>query len=128
MRPPKSNNFKIFDNIGLKYLTQLRVGLNDLKRYKFDHNFDDVIDPMCTANDGVEDVTHFLQSCHLFTHIRIELLNSVSLTIGTNVADLDKKSLVKLLLYGNKKKYSFDANRKILLSTITFIKNSNRFV
>ena len=127
MRPPKSNNFKILDNIGLKYLTQLRVGFNDLKRYKFDHNFDDTIDPMCSANDGVEDVTHFLLSCHLYMHDRIELLNSVSRITGTNVADLEKEALVKLLLYGNEKKYSFDINRKILLSTITFIKNSNRF-
>ena len=30
MRPPKSNNFKILDKKGLKYLTQLRVELNDL--------------------------------------------------------------------------------------------------
>ena len=57
MSPPKTNNFKILDNIGVRYLTQLRVGLNDLNRYKFDHNFDDTIDPMCSVNDGVEDVT-----------------------------------------------------------------------
>jgi hypothetical protein len=82
---------------------------------------------MRSANDGVEDVTHYLLFCHLYTHIRIELLNSVSRITGTNVADLDNKSLVKLLLYGNKKKYSFVVNRKILLSTITYIKNSNRF-
>ena len=43
VRPPKSNNFKILDNIDLKYLTQLRAGLNDLKRCKFNHNFDDAI-------------------------------------------------------------------------------------
>ena len=46
---------------------------------------------------------------------------------GTNIADLDNKSLVKLRLYGNKKKYSFDVNRKIILSTITFVIYSNRF-
>ena len=127
MRPPKSNNFKILDNIGLKYLTQLRVGLNDLNRYKFDHNFGDTIDPMCSVNDGVEDVTHFLLSCHLYTHDRIDLLNSVSRITETNVADFENEALVKLLRYGNEKKYSFDTNRMILLSTIIFIKNSNRF-
>ena len=127
MRPLKCNNFKILDNIGLMYLTQLRVGLNNLRQYKYDHNFADTTDPMCSAADGVEDVAHFLLSCHLYTHIRIELLNSVSRITGTNIAALDKKALVKLLLYGNEKTYSFDINRKILLSTITFIKNSNRF-
>ena len=109
-------------------MTQLRVGLNDLKRYKFDHNFDYTIDPMYSANDGVEDVTHFLLSCQLYGHIRIELLNSgVSRITGTNVNDLNKKALVKLLLFGIEHEYSFVINKRILLSTITFIKNSNRF-
>ena len=88
---------------------------------------DDIIDPMCSVNDGVEDVTHYLLSCHLYTHDSIELLNSVSRITETNVSDLEKEALVKLLLYGNEKKYSFDKNRKILLCTIIFIKNSNRF-
>ena len=125
--PPKRNNFKILDKIGLKYLTQLRVGLNDLKQYKSDHNCDDTIDPMCSANDGVEDVTHLLLSCRLYGHIRTELLNSVSRITGTNVNDLDKQALLKLLLFGNEHKYSFDINKRILLGKITFIKNSNRF-
>ena len=86
MRPPKSNNFKILDKIGLMYLTQLRVRVNALNRYKFDHNFNDTIDPMCSANNDVEDVNHFLLPCHLYSHIRIELLNSVSRTTGTNLA------------------------------------------
>ena len=127
VRPLKSNNFNIVDNVGLKYLTQLRVHLNDLKKYKFDHNFEDTVDPMCWANDGVEDITHFLLSCHLYIHLRIELLNSVSRLTGTNVTDLDNKTLVRLLLYGDERKYSFEINKRILLSTIAFIKNSNRF-
>ena len=97
-----------------------------IKRYKFDHNFDDTIDPMCSANAGVEDVTHFLLSCQLYGHIRIELLNSVSRISGTNVNDLDKQALAKLLLFGNEHKYSFVINKRILLSTITFIINNNR--
>ena len=72
VRPPKSNNFKILDKKGLTYLTQLRVGLNDSKRCKLDHNFDDTIAPMCSANYGIEDVTHFLLSCQIYRHIRID--------------------------------------------------------
>ena len=117
VRPPKSNNFDILDNLGLMFLTQLRVGLNGLNRYKFDHNFNDTIDPMHSVNDGVEDFTHFLLTCHLDSRIRIVLLNSVSRSTGTNVANLENEALVKLLLYGNEKKYSIDINRKILLST-----------
>ena len=86
------------------YLIQLGVGLNDLKRYNFDHNFDGTIDSVCSANDGIEDATHFLLSCKLYTHIRIELLNSVCRLTGTNVTDLDQQALVKLLLFGNVEK------------------------
>ena len=60
----------------LHFFPSCIVDWNDLKRYKFDHNFDDTIDPMCSANDGVDDVTHFLLSCQLYGHIRIELLNT----------------------------------------------------
>ena len=126
VRPPNRKNVKILDKIALKYLPQLRVWLNDLTRYKFDHNFDDTIDPMRSANDGVEDVTHFLLSCQLYGHIRIELLNSVSRISGTNVNDLDKQALVKLLLFGNEYKYSFVI--RILFSTVTFIRKEQSFL
>ena len=45
---------------------------------QFDDTIDDTIDPMLSASDGIEDATHFLLSCQLYTHIRIGLLNSVS--------------------------------------------------
>ena len=76
---------------------------------------------MCSACDDIEDVTHFLLFCQIYTHIRIDL------PTGRNVSDLDKQVLVKLLLFGNEKKYSFNTNKRILLSTITYIKNSHRF-
>ena len=56
---------------------------------KLQSQLDDTIDPMCSANDGIADVTHFLLSCHLYMHIRIELLNSVCRI----------KLLIKFLLY-----------------------------
>ena len=72
------------------------------------------------ANDGVEGTTYFLLPCHLYTHIRIGLLNSVSRIARTNVTNLENEALAKLLLYDNEKKYSIDINRKILLSDINF--------
>ena len=41
---------------------------------------------------------------------------------GTNVTNLDKQALAKHLLFLNVEKYSFDTNKRILLSTITYIK------
>ena len=82
---------------------------------------------MCSVNDGIEDATHLLLSCQLYTDIRIGRMNSVCCLAGTNVTDLDKQALVKLLLFGNVEKYSFGTNKRILLSTITYVKNSNHF-
>ena len=76
---------------------------------------------MCSLDNGVEDVTRDFLSCQLYTH------NKVSRITETNVTDLDEQVLVKLLLFGNEYKYSFDINIRILRSSITFIKNSNRF-
>ena len=59
---------------------------------------------MCSANDGTEDATHFMLPCQLYTHIRIELLNSVCRLTGTNVTDLDQQAIVKLLLFRNVEK------------------------
>ena len=48
--------------MGLAILRQLRVGLSKLNFHIFRHDFSDTIDPMCPANDGVEDTMPFCQS------------------------------------------------------------------
>ena len=69
--------FGIHDPKGLSYLTQLRVGLRKLNFHKFKHNFSDTVDPMCPANDGIEDTEHSLLLCPSFAVPRRYLLAGV---------------------------------------------------
>ena len=62
----------------LSFLTQLRVGLSKLNFQKFKHNFGDTVNPICPANDGIEDSEHFLLLCPSFDAQRRDLLVGVS--------------------------------------------------
>ena len=118
--------FGIVDSVGQSWLTQLRTGLSPLKVHKFNHHFDDTNNPMCLANDGIEDNEHFLLHCRLFNSIRNDLFHNVSLLLQKNFSNIDNTEAVKILLYGNK--YSnTSTNNKILTQTINFIRRSNHF-
>ena len=45
IRPSQSNVYNIFDPIGLKLLTRLRLGFSHLNEHKFRHNFQDCLNP-----------------------------------------------------------------------------------
>ncbi len=127
IRPVPKPVFKINDPIGLSYLTQLRVGLSKLNFHKFKHNFRDTIDPMCEANDGIEDTEHFLLLCPSFEVSRRDLLADVLALIrplGYN--NLSNDVLVQILLYGDVS-FSDNLDRQILLSTLRFIHDTGRF-
>ena len=48
IRPIQSNVYNIFDPIGLKLLTRLRLGCSHLNEHKFRHNFQDCLNPLCS--------------------------------------------------------------------------------
>ncbi len=127
IRPVPKSVFKIHDPIGLSYLTQLRIGLSKFNYHKFKHNFRDTLDPMCEANDGIEDTEHFLLLCPSFASLRRDLLADVYALIrplGYN--NLPNDVLVQILLYGDAN-FSDNLNRLILLSTLRFIHDTGRF-
>ena len=125
-KPQKVSNFGINDRAGLRYLTQLRVDLNPLRKYKFNHNFADTTDELCSFGDGVEDTCHYFLDCHQFVEIRKALLDNVSDLVGENLRKYTKKKIINLLLYGNidLKPYK---NNAILNETIKFIHKSEKF-
>ena len=112
--------------IGEYLLTLLRVDLNQLKYYKFQHNFDDTDDPMCSSNDGIETTVHYLIDCRLLTLPRKTLVSNVSRVIGANLLNFSKQKIVKILLYGDKA-FSFETNINILHETDKCIHASERF-
>ena len=67
----------IFDPIGLKFLTRLRLDFSHLNEHRFRHNFQDCLNPLCSCSLQTEDTTHYLLHCHHFSQNRIDLINSV---------------------------------------------------
>ena len=55
IKPKRKETYDVLDKNGLRHLTQLRLGLNPLKFYKFKHNFLDTHDPMCLIFTGRND-------------------------------------------------------------------------
>ncbi len=125
-KPNKCDYYGIDDKVGLRFLTQLRVDLNPLRKYKFKHNFADTSDELCSFGDGIDDIHHYLLDCHWYLDIRNSLLDNVSGLIGTNVRNFKRIFIKNLLLYGCND-YNRDINRAILHETINFIHKSEKF-
>ena len=125
IRPFQSNVYNIFDPIGLKLLTRLRLGFSHLNEHKFRHDFQECLNPLCLCNFEIEDTTHYLLHCQYFSEHRINLINSVN-SVFDNFESFSDNNERDILLYGDRR---FDTNKiKIILeSTITYIKNTDRF-
>ena len=123
IRPKKKNIFGIYDSLGLRYLTQLRVGLSFLRYHKKCHNFIDTPSDKCLCTHGVEDTNHFLFSCPFFAATLASSL--IQILQKYNLNHLGNQS--HLYLYGHQT-INFVDNRKIILSTIKYIKETRRFL
>ena len=124
-RPNTRSIFGIHDPVGLRYLFQLRVSLSPLRSHKWGHNFIDTPSEICRCNQGIEDTDHFLFSCSEYAIHRATLAASViNILQKNNLNYLGNQS--KLYLYGDSSINSTE-NRKIILSTIKYIKDTSRF-
>ena len=127
IRPTPKLVYGIHDPKGLAILTQLRVGLSKLNFHKFRHNFRDTVNPLCPANDGVEDTEHYLLLCHSYNGPRYDLLNSVNaILLPRGFSSLSNEVLLKFILYGDER-FTIDINKKLLEATLKFIHATERF-
>ena len=111
--------------MGLKLLMRLRLGLSHLNDHRFNRNFENCLNPLCTCSLEVESTTHFFLHCHHFSTTRITLNNSLK-AIDKDILKLSDSSLTKVILYGDSK-YSDIQNHDILNSTITYILDLEQF-
>ena len=125
IRPSPNSLFNVSDSLGIKLLTRLRLGLSHLREHKFNHNFQDTINPLCPCSLESESTTHFFLRCQNFTDLRKCLMNEL-IKIDSCILTLDEKSLTKLLLYGDDR-YDCKTNKSIILASINFIHSSKRF-
>ena len=125
IRPMQSNVSNIFDPIGLKFLTRLRLDFNHLNEHRFRHNFQDCLNPLCSFSLQTEDTIHYLLHCHHFSQHRIDLINSVKY-IFEDFDSLSDNSKKDLLLYGDPR-FDINKNKFILEATLYYIKSTERF-
>ena len=58
-RPTPKPVYNIHDPNGLKLLTRLRLGLSHLNKHRFNYNFKECVNPLCSCSLEVEPVSHF---------------------------------------------------------------------
>ena len=85
IRPLAAPVNNIHNPLGLKLLTRLRLGLGHINNHRFNHNFENCLNPLCTCSLEVESATHFFLYCH---H-----LNAVRITINNSLKTIDKYTL-----------------------------------
>ena len=125
IRPLANHIYNIRDPLGICLITRLRLGLSHSNKHRFNHNFDNCINPLCTCTLEIESTAHFFLHWHFYRNIQKTLLDDVN-EININISNFTETALTDLLLYG---KSSFDKiqNKKILTASIKYILDSERF-
>ena len=92
---------------------------------RFNHNFQNCINPLCTCSLEVESTSHFFMHCLHYNDIRATLLNELK-SVDENILKLSDNKLINLLLYGDPQ---FDSNKntRLLNAAIKYIIDSGRF-
>ena len=83
--------FHVYDPLGVKLLTRLRLQFSHFNEYKFRHGFSDTIKPMCACGTEIE-TTDISSRCHFYSTQRLELFENLKI-----FSILMKKT--KLILY-----------------------------
>ena len=124
-RPVQRKAFNINDSVGVKLLTRLRLGFSHLREHKFRHGFRDILNPLCPRSIETVTTAHYFLRCHFYKASRSALMNELN-EIDSSFSTLNENKFIDLILYGSDK-FDGKKNHSILMSTIKFIKDSQRF-
>ena len=105
---------------------RLRLHFSHLNEHKLRHNFRATIDPMCSCGLEPETTLYYLLRCNLYSDFRTELLNDIC-ALNPTLKKLSHEKLLNILLCGSED-FSFKTNKKIIKSTIKFLKTSECFI
>ena len=118
--------FSIYDPLGVKLLTCLRLQFSPLNEYKFRHISGDTTNAMSAFGGEVESTEHLFLHCHLYSHQRLELFENLE-KFDSRFLNLKFKGKVIFLLYCSQSATSKSSNHKILKIVINYIKETGRF-
>ena len=123
IRPVQRKAFYINCSVGVKLLTRLRLGFSHLREFR--HGFRDILNPLCPCSIETETTAHYFLRCHFYNVNRFALMNELN-EIYSSFSTLNENKFIDLILYGSDK-FDDKKNHNILMSTIKFIKDSQRF-
>ena len=104
-------------------LTRLRLGFSHLREYRSRHGFKGTLNPLCSYSIKGETTTHMRYQ--FYNSNRTTLTNDLE-NVPISFSTVSNNNLISWLLYGDDK-FDDTKNRKILMSTIRFAKDSQRF-
>ena len=102
----------------------MRVGLSHLWP-KFQHSFQDTLNPIWNCGEDIETTSHYLLHCPDYLHERKTLLSTV-ICIAPNIFDFNNDQLTEILLYGKEDLDNIN-NTSILDATINYLIETKRF-
>ena len=74
IRPTPRSFFNCYNHKGIRLMRRLRPGLIHLREHKFNHSFQNCINPLCSCGRDIESTPHFFLHCPLIDDKRIILL------------------------------------------------------
>ena len=63
IRPSTNSIFDIYNPYSIKLLTRLCIGLSHLNEHKFNHGFNNTINPICICAGDIESINNFFLYC-----------------------------------------------------------------
>ena len=123
IRPSPSNVFNCNSYKGIRLITRLRVGMSHLREHKFEYNFQDCLNPICSCGLDIESTSRFLLHCPTFNDELYNLMSTLN-NIDWKLLELTKPFLSRTLLIATH--YSIRKKTRILNATIEYILSTDR--
>ena len=121
-RPISKLVYYVHNPLCLKLLTWLRLGLSHLIQHKFNHNFQDCLNPLCSCS--LDSVSHFLLHGQYYSNICSTLLNELQ-SIDKNLLNQEDDIVIEIILYESTK-FNTNQNFRLLNSSIDDFLKSER--
>ena len=118
--------YSVYDPLGEKFLTRLRLNFSHLKEHRFRHGFADTINPMCACRVDFETTENFLLRCQFYSTQRSDLLQNLE-KANSDFKNLSGKDQVLFMLNGSKTNTSKNFNQNVIKIVIKYLKETGRF-
>ena len=119
IRPFEKGIYNIYDPQGSKLLNRIGLGFSHLQEHKFQHNFEDTVNPLCSWALEIESTYHFFLRCQSYASILTALINELS-SIDCGIVCLRTNTVLEVILHGDKM-LNDKSNYRILTATINYI-------